>query len=145
MQKYSIGQKVWCIQIKKYKEENKRSYSTNVSGVFIEELEIIGVSPYKVCLNNDWFTTLDNDDREGYKKEKHRCYHYFDAISVDIRTNNHILSDGVFATLYSTEKPSGKLLKKMYGQISNKIDKDYGFLFSGVKDEIWYLIKGVKF
>ena len=139
MKEYKVNQKVWAIKINKYKEP-QRKYSSDISGVSIKEHRILGISKYKICLDNEWFTTLGNDTD---KREKY--YTYLDDVNVSIRTNNNILGNGVFATMYSTTEPTEKLLKKICGKISNKIDKDYGFLFSGVKEEVWDLIKDVKF
>jgi len=138
--KYKVGQKIWEVKLQLTNKES--SYSPN--GLFIKELKVIGVSKYKVCLNDDWFTTLDNDDRENYKKERNDCYRYANDIRVDIRTCNHILGDGVYANMFSTTKPNDATLKKIYGKISNQIDKQYGFLFKDVKDKIWDIIGNYK-
>jgi len=129
-----INQKVWHIEINNSVIE--KSYKPN--GVVIKELKIIGISEYKICLNNDWFTALDII-RSGGKKEKHCSY--IDNISTSIRTQNSILGDGIFISLFSTKKPSQKLLEKMVGSASNTIEKEYGFLLRGAKDELYELIK----
>ena len=136
MKKYKAGQPIWKIKITK----NSIPKSYQKDGVNIEELKIIGVSKYKVVLNDDWFTTFDNDTIDGYRKDR-SIYSYIDDIKVSIRTNNNILGDGVFVTLYSSKKPTKRVLNKMYGAVVSKIDNDYGFLFNGAKDEIYSLIE----
>jgi GTP cyclohydrolase II len=136
-----VNQKVWKVEINLYnKEEKEYSWQTRKNGVVIEELKILGISEYKVVLNNKWFTTLDV---LSGKKETHETY--LDDIGVYIRTNDDCLGDGVFAYVYSTEKPSATLLSKMQNKISDKIDKDYGFLFSGVKDRVKELVSNYEF
>lgn len=137
MNKYKIGQKIWHVEIKKYKNEPSK-YSVNQNGIFIEEMSILGVSKYKICLNNSWFTTLDNEDREGYRKDR-KYNKYIDDISVNVRTRDSILGGGVFADVYSTKKPTKNLSEKMYGAISAEIKKEFGFLANG--DDIWKMIK----
>ena len=137
--KYTAGQKIWHIEINRWSEPQSR-WSHRKDGITIEELEILGVSKYKLVLNNDWFTTLDNDDREGYKKD-HSSYRYIDDISVNIRTSGSILGDGIFITLYSTKEPTEKILNKMVAKTSNEINKKYGWLFSGVVKELYEMVK----
>lgn len=134
MAKYKVNQKIWKIEINK-NSVTPSSYSLRQDGVNIEELKILGVSKYKIVLNDNWFTILDNDDRENYKKQTY--YSYFDNINVSIRTTGSPLGDGVFITLYSTEEPNEKLLKKMVAKAAKKIDKEYGFLFNGIIDELY--------
>ena len=129
MSKYKAKQKVWKVIIAKYKNEQSK-YSVHKDGINIEEQQILGISPYKIVLSNDWFTTLDNDDREGYRKDK-KYYTYLDEISVSIRTSG-FLEPGVVATLYSTKSPDKKLLNKMVRETEKEINKEYGFLFGGV-------------
>lgn len=135
MEKYKVNQKIWKIEIDK-NSVTPSSYSSRQDGINVEELKILGVSKYKIVLSDDWFTTLDNDDRENYKKEKH--YSYLDDINVSIRTGGSIFGNGVFITLYSTEEPDGKLLDKMVAKAAKKIEKEeYGFLFNGIIDELY--------
>src|SRR5690349_3091064 len=124
--KYKVNQKVWCIKINKCKNTPSK-WDVRQDGLKIEEFKILGVSKYKIVLNNEWFTTIDNDDREGFKKD--RDYQiYLDEVSVNISTNNSILGDGIFITLYSTKEPTQKILDKMVAKAANEIDKKYGFL-----------------
>lgn len=139
MSKYTVNQPVWQINIRKHKNA-PNTYSIRQDGIEIEDLAILGVSKYKVVLNDDWFTTVDNDDRENYRKDK-SCYSYLDEISVNIRTNNSLLGDGIFISLYSTKKPDKKLLKKMVTKASVEIDKNYGFLYRGVTDELYGIVE----
>jgi hypothetical protein len=134
MEKYKVGQKIWYIEINKFQIEPSQ-WSSKQNGVSVENLEILGVSKYKIVLNDDWFTTLDNDDRENYKKEKH--YSYLDDTIVSVRTGGSLMGDGVFIRLYSTKEPDEKLLNKMVAKAANKIEKEYGFLFNGIIDELY--------
>lgn len=139
---YKVKQKVWEIKISKYSKPLSK-YSIHKDGINVKELEILGISKYKIVLNNDWFTTVTNDSIEGYKKD--RSYNtYLNDISVDIRTNNHILDDGVFISLYSTVKPSPKLLNKMVSKASLEINNKYGFLFGGIVDELYEMVNLTK-
>jgi len=135
---YKVNQKIYYIQINNAAKE--RSYRPN--GVVIEELKIIGVSRVKICLNNEWFTTLDVV-QEGRRKDR-TIYSYTDDVKTSVRTRNDILDDGVFISLYSTKKPTKKTLEKMVASASNTIDKDFGFLFKGAKDELYNLIDEFK-
>ena len=140
--KYTAKQKVWEIKINKFSKP-RSTYSIRQDGITINELEILGVSEYKVVLNNDWFTTVTNDSAEGYKKD--RSYNtYLNDVSVNIRTNNHILDDGIFISLYSTIKPTDKLLNKMVAKASLEINKQYGFLFGGVVDELYDMVNSAE-
>ena len=135
-----VNDPVWEIRIIKYSNPNEYSYRDN--GVLIKKHKIIGISQYKICVNTDWFETF------YYKNKGERrssCETYLNDVLVHIRTNNSILGDGVFATLYSTKKPTSRTLKKMMGKVSNDIDKNYGWLFSGVKDELWSMVETYDF
>lgn len=131
----NIGQKVWEIEINNPVQE--RTYRRK--GIKINELEIIGISQFKICLNDDWFTTLDKE-KDGVRKDR-SLYRYLNDVTVSIRTNNHILDDGVFAKYYSTKKPSKTILNKMAAEISNEIKNKYGFLLNGASDEIWSIVR----
>lgn len=136
---FKIGQKVWYIRIDKANVE--KTYRPN--GVKIEELKIIGASQYKYCLNNDFFTTIKNT-KKGSRRDLKFDTH-FDNIDVSIRTGNHILDDGVFISYYSTKKPTKRTLNKMAASAAVKIEREYGFLFSGVKESIYELVNNFKF
>ena len=129
MSKYKVKQKVWKVTIAKYKNEQSK-YSIYKDGINIEEQQILGISPYKIVLSNDFFTVLENDNREGYRKDK-KYYTYLDEVSVSIRTSG-FLEPGVVTTLYSTKSPDKKLLSKMVRETEKEINKEYGFLFGGV-------------
>lgn len=129
MSKYKVKQKVWKVIIAKYKNEQSK-YSVHKDGINIEEQQILGISPYKIVLSNNFFTILENDDREGYRKDK-KYYTYLDEVSVSIRTSG-FLEPGVVTTLYSTKSPDKKLLSKMVRETEKEINKEYGFLFGGV-------------
>lgn len=140
--KYTVDQKIWQIEINKHSTLPSK-YSVRQDGVKIKELKILGISPYKIVLNNDWFTTVDNDDREGYRKD-FRYNSYLDEISVNIRTNDSLLGDGVFIKLYSTKEPNNRILKKMVAKASTEINKKYGFLFGGIVDELYSMVENNK-
>lgn len=129
MSKYKVKQKVWKVTIAKYRNEQSK-YSIYKDGINIEEQQILGISPYKIVLSNDFFTVLENDNREGYRKDK-KYYTYLDEVSVSIRTLG-FLEPGVVTTLYSTKSPDKKLLSKMVRETEKEINKEYGFLFGGV-------------
>lgn len=131
---YSVDQPVWKIEIKKYSGTSK--YSTlDKSGVFIEDLKIIGMSRYKIVVNNDWFSTFDlpGDRKSSFDN-------YLDKTRVSVRTGAHILGDGVFIELCSSNKPTKAILKRMVAMAAIKIDKEFGFLFGGVKDELYSMV-----
>jgi len=123
--------------------EQDREYSYRKKGIKVEELKVLGVSPYKAVLNNDFFTTVDMP-REGQRKDR-SLYTYFDDVRVSIVTEDRWSDKGVFLSIYSTKPPSNKILKKMYAEMSLEIDKKYAFLFGGIKDKIWDLIEEHKF
>lgn len=131
MSEYKVGQTVWKIRIDKYKEERGK-YSVRQNGIHIEETKILGISKFKIVLDDDFFTTLDKAEQ----RKDRSMYYYLDDISVTIRTNNHILDDGVFISLYSTTPPNKKLLNKMVKVAEKEIDKKYGFLFGGAIEDI---------
>ena len=126
---------MWCIEIKKY---HNPILASDKTGVFISETKIIGVSPYRICAGDDWFHTFSRHVK-GRKYESYNTY--LDRTEVRIRTNNSVLGDGVFITLWSTKKPTDKMLSKMVAAASVQIDNKYGFLFSGVKDELYTLVE----
>ena len=131
-----IGQKIWKIDINK--PVSGTIYSSQEEGVFIEELEILGINSCNLDLNDEWFTTcpLKNGSRKSWET-------YLDDISVRIYTNESFVANGVFITLHSTEKPSKKILDKMVATACAEIDKKYGFLFGGVKNEIYKIVADV--
>lgn len=132
---YKINQPVWAIEINKANEA--KSYRPN--GIVVEKHKIIGISKYKICIDNDWFTTFSFAE-EGERKNR-SIYSYLDDVSVRIRTKNNILGDGIFISLYSTKKPTKRTFKKMIAAACVKIDEDYGFLFESAKDELWDMLE----
>lgn len=127
------GQKVWKIEIN-FPTETKK-YQLHKKGVYIKELEILGISQFKIVLNNDWFTTLD------VKRERRDTHHtYLDDIDTTIRVKDCLFENGVFIRCYSTKKPTKRLLDKMVATACVKVEKDYGFLFNGIKNEMFDLI-----
>lgn len=141
--KYKVDQTIWHIKIDKYKDPNPYNFSYRESGIKVKELKILGISEHKIVFNDSYFTTVANDDKEGYRKDR-SLYGYLDDISVNIRVSNHILGDGVFISLYSTKKPAKKLLDKMVARASVEIDDKYGFLMKSVVNELWEIIDDYK-
>lgn len=129
------GQKVWKIEINTPTEVSKYGSSSYQRGVHITEMEILGVSDYKIVLNDDWFTTLDvvRDRRDKY-------HSYLDDINVIIKTKETYFPNGVFVSCYSSKKPTKRLLDKMVATACVKVDKEYGFLFNGIGKEMYSLI-----
>ena len=134
----TVGQTIWKININKV--VNAKSYLCK-SGVFIDEHKIIGISRYKICINDDWFSTFSFTEK-GKRKESYN--HYFDDTIISIRTKETYFGNGVFIKMFSTKKPTTKILIKMVAEASIKIDKEYGFLFSGVKGELYNYAESYK-
>lgn len=130
-----VNQPIWAIEINK--AVDAKSYRPN--GITVKEYKIIGISKYKICINNDWFTTFSYT-KEGERKDR-SIYSYLDDISVSIRVKNSILGDGIFITLYSTKKPTKATFKKMVAAACVRIDNEYGFLFKSAKDDLWEMIE----
>lgn len=126
-----IGDKVWHIEIRKSNEE--KSYSPN--GIFINEHKIIGISKFKICIDSDWFQTFALPTELGKRKESYNSY--LNDICIDIRTNNHLLGDGIFISMYSTSKPNNKTIDKMIAKCVLDIDRKYGWIISSAKDELY--------
>ena len=141
--KLELKQKVWKIEINKPSEHSEYKSRVREEGVKIDVFEIIGISDFKICINNDWFTTLDKEI-EGRRKDR-KYNTYLEDIKTNIRTDNSILGDGVFVTLYSTKKPTKRTLRKMVASASIEIDKRYGFLFAGAKKELYNMADNYKF
>ena len=138
--KLKVNQPVWHIKINNPIKEG--DYIFNKRGIVIEELKIIGISDYKICLNNDYFTCIDFC-KDGEKKD--RSYKkYINDVDVSIRTEKSVLGGGVFISLFSTLKPTKQTLKKMVSKASVKIDKEYGFLFNEAKEELYGLVDNYK-
>ena len=135
------GDTIWIVKINKPSPTN--TSCINTEGIEIRETKILGLSDYKVCLDTDWFQTLDRV-REGRRKDL-KYNSYLDTTSVSIRVNESILGDGVYALLYSTKKPTKRTLNSMYGKISNEIDKRFGWMMSDVKDSIYVMIDSYNF
>lgn len=128
---YKIKQKVWDIKISKHKNPQPY-YSVRKDGVEIKETEILGISEYKIVLNDVYFTTVDIDNKD---RKNRKYYRYLDDISVDVRVSG-ILEPGVFISLYSTKQPDKKLLQKMVKEAKKVINREYGFLFGNVIGEL---------
>ena len=63
--KTKVGQKVWKITINKIVNAKSDLYK---SGVTIEDSNILGISDYKICLDNRYFTTFSHLPEKGTKK-----------------------------------------------------------------------------
>jgi hypothetical protein len=131
--KYEVKQNIWIIKISKYKNEYSK-YSIYQDGITVDKTEILGISDYKIVFKDSFFTTVDNDDREDYRKDR-KYNRYIDDIDVSIRVSG-FLEPGVFVSLYSTKQPDKKLLQKMVKEAEKVINKEYGFLFGGVVKEL---------
>ena len=132
-----IGQKVWHVEITKATEP--KSYRPN--GIFVSEYEIIGISQHKICINDDWFKTF-SVVKDGRRKERYNSY--LNDINVSIRTNDNLLGNGVFANLYTTKKPTKRTVDKMIAECCVKIDKDFGWLLSSAKEELYDMADSFK-
>lgn len=130
-----VNQPIWAIEINK--AVDAKSYRPN--GIIVKEYKIIGISKYRICINDDWFTTFSYT-KEGERKDR-SIYSYLNDISVNIRVKNSILGDGIFITLHSTKKPTKATFKKMVAAACVKIDNEYGFLFKSAKDDLWEMIE----
>lgn len=125
-----IGSKVWKIELRKYRDASK--FMTRDDGVNIEELTVLGVSDVKIVFNNRWFSSIDivRD-----KKDK-KYYTYLDEVYVNVVTESRFSDEGVFSTLYSTNKPDKVLLKKMVTKINKEVSSKYSFLFWDIKNDL---------
>ena len=132
-----IKDKVWIIEINKHKDIESK-YSFRKDGIIISEHEIIGISSYKICINNDYFSTFYYKKEKGDRRSSHE--NYLNDVEVCIRTHG-ILDHGIFIKLYSTKKPTKRTLNKMVAKASLEIDKKYGFLFSGIKEELYNMVE----
>lgn len=126
-----VGQKVWKIQINKVINAKSDLYK---NGITIENYEIIGISKHKICINTNYFDTFYYLSEKGEKK----CTYgrYLNEIEITIKTKEDYFGNGIFSNLYSTKKPSKAILNKIVREISLKIDKEYGFLFGEIKNEL---------
>tara|TARA_R110000851_G_scaffold279073_1_gene432284 strand:- start:213 stop:632 length:420 start_codon:yes stop_codon:yes gene_type:complete len=134
-----LGEKVWKITINKVVNAKSDLYK---NGVGIYEYEIIGVSKHKICINDDFFTTFDYTEKKGQRKDSWR--RYLNEISVKVKTKEDYFGSGIFTEIYSTKKPSKLILNKMVKQACSKIDKEYGFLLNGFKEELNYCVDSYK-
>lgn len=135
---YKVGQKVWCIELRKATEP--KSYFPN--GIKVTEHEIIGISSCKICVNTDWFTTFSFLEK-GERKQSYN--QYLNDISVNIRTNDNLLGNGVFAILYTTKKPTKETINKIITECCVKIDRDYGWLIGSAKEELYEMADSFNF
>ena len=129
--KNKVSQKVWKIQINKVINAKSDLYK---NGVTIEEYEIIGVSEYKICINSPHFQTFSYLKSSGQRKDI--WGDYLNEVNVSVKTKEDYFGNGIFSTMYSSKKPSKAVLNKIVKEINKKIDKEYGFLFNGFKDEL---------
>ena len=133
-----VGQKVWCIELRKATEP--KSYSPN--GIKVTEHQIIGISSYKICVNTDWFETF-SFLKEGERKQSYSDY--LNETKISIRTNDNLLGNGVFATLYTTKKPTKATINKIIAECCVKIDRDYGWLLGSAKEELYEMADSFNF
>ena len=130
-----VGQKIWKIRINKPFDNSNLTLSSYKEGIFVDEHKILGISQYKICLNDEWFTTLDTvrERRDRF------MYNYIDDINVSIVINDRFFDKGVFISMHSTKKPTKKLYEKMVAKASVKIKKEFNFLTS-VPNDLYDLI-----
>jgi hypothetical protein len=132
-----IGQKVYEINLNVRSPESKHnSTSYHSDGCHIEELEIVYQSKYKIALSDDFITLLD---RQRKDKRKDSFYSYLDNIKVSIITKETYFPNGIFCRCYSL-KNNKSVINKMKKAMLEKIEKEYGFLFSS---EIKHQIKNL--
>ena len=136
---YTVGQKVWKIEINNPAPANHSTIRKK--GIKIVNFLILGISRYKIVINDDWFSTFYTKEK-GERKESYK--NYLDDISVKTRIGDCLLGDGVFISLYGTKKPTKAILNKMASKASVEIDSKFGFLFSGAKDAIYDLVDNYK-
>jgi len=134
-----VNQKVWKITINKVVNAKSDLYK---SGVDIKEHKIIGISDYKICIDNPFFSTFHYIKEKGQRKSS--IGNYLNEVSVSIKTREDYFGNGVFIDLYSTKKPTKSILDKMVVAASVKIDKEYGFLFNGVKKDLHDMVDDYK-
>lgn len=125
-----VGQKVWFIELTK--STKPEGYKPN--GIKVTEHEIIAISSFRLCINTDWFKTF-SFTKEGERKQSYSDY--LNETKISIRTNDNLLGNGVFATLYTTKKPTKKTIDKIIAECCVKIDRDYGWLLGSAKEELY--------
>ena len=101
------------------------------------------ISIHRICINDLFFSTFSYKKEKGQRRDSYESY--LNDINVNVKTKEDYFGSGVFITMYSTNKPTKRTLKKMVATASIKIDKEYGFLFNGVKDELYNLVDDFKF
>jgi len=129
-----VGQKIYEINLNVRSPESKHnSTSYHSDGCHIKELEIVYQTKYKIALSDEFITLLSRQ-KKGDKKDKY--YHYIDDIGVSIVTKENYFPNGIFCKCYSL-KNNKSVINKMKKAMLNKIEKEYGFLFSSeIKNEI---------
>lgn len=137
--KESVGQKIYEVKINKIINAKSDLYK---NGVSISEYKIIGISKYKICINNDHFSTFNYTSEKGERKDK--WGDYLDTANINIKTKEDYFGSGIFSTMYCSKKPTKATLNKIVKEISVKIDKEYGFLFSNFKMELSSFVDNYK-
>ena len=129
-----IGQRVYEINLNVRSPESKyNSTSYHSDGCHIKELEIVYQTKYKIALSDDFITLLSRE-KKGEKKDKY--YNYINDINVSIITKENYFPNGIFCKCYSL-KNNKSVVNKMKKAMLDKIEKEYGFLFSSeIKNEI---------
>lgn len=137
MNKIKVGQSVWEISIRKVQSEG--NFSWDKSGIEIKESKVLGVSDQYIVLNDVVFTKFNNR-KAGDRKRSHETY--VDDIKVRITTGRDILySPGVRIKMYSSKKPSQRLLNKMASAAANEISSKYGWLMTSTSMEIFDMVE----
>lgn len=120
-----IGQKIWEIKINlPFDGVGDSLYQ---QGVFMEELEIVYQTDYKVALSNDWITCLDRKEKD--KKKESYCS-YLDNLSISVKTKETYFSNGIFAKIYSTKEPTEALISYLKRELKQSVEKEYSFLYN---------------
>ena len=132
--KLELNQTIYEINIDKAVLE--KSYRKN--GIKILEHKIIGINTWRLCINDVYFSKFDVKQK-GQRRETYNTY--IEDTRVTIRVGDSILGDGIFVKLHTTKKPTKATLKKMVAKAVIDIDSKYGFLFGGVKYELYDFVE----
>jgi len=123
-----IGDLVYCIRINM--PNGTPFLDCEKEGIFIEKLKVVYKTDKKIALSDEWITKLDL-----YNGSIKRPYDsYLEDVMVRIKSGEEILSNGIFATCYTTNEPTF-VISKMKRKIIKEIEEKYGFLFD-VKEKI---------
>ena len=131
---FKVGQKLWEVKINNPK--SGKSLGLYDEGCFVKEHKIIGISPYKICVDTPFFQTF------SLNKSTHDTM--IDEVTVRIATNETFFPNGIFVTVFSSKKPTDSLFKKMISEATKKVSEKYGFLFGNVEVELNEIVRKSK-